>query len=263
VSDNFLASIIEKKRAAVERRRSHLETFRGNLERSQYSRYSVFRKAISRQGRINLIAEIKKASPSKGLIRDDFDVAALAQAYQDAGAAAFSVLTEEDYFQGKPAYLKRVSDEFRLPALMKDFIIDEMQLFEARMYGASAVLLIAAILDDAQLRAFLLKAHALDLDCLVEVHDAQELDRALSVGAEIIGINNRNLRTFEVSLSVSEELIPRIPKDRVIVAESGISTHAEVVHLQQLGANAVLIGETFMRSKDVAQKVKEVMYGQS
>ena len=259
--NDFLDQIIRKKTALIARRRSHYENIRANLERSQYSRYSIFKKVISNSANINLIAELKKASPSKGVIREHFDVGSLAQAYQDSGAAAFSVLTEEDFFQGKPEYLRRVSQEFQLPTLMKDFIIDELQLFEARLCGASAVLLIVAILDDAPLKALLSRAHSLDLDCLVEVHDGEELERALGAGAEIIGINNRNLHTFEVSLSVSEALVPRIPEGKVIVSESGISTHAEVMRLKALGVHAVLIGETFMREKDVARKVKEVMYG--
>ncbi|MEI6437650.1 MAG: indole-3-glycerol phosphate synthase TrpC [Candidatus Omnitrophota bacterium] len=261
--NDFLQQIIIKKSEYIARHRTRLEKLKINLELSAYSRYSVFKKAISKPGSINLIAEIKKASPSKGVIREDFDVGALAKTYQECGAAAFSVLTEEDYFLGKAAYLKQVCDEHQIPSLMKDFIIDELQLFEARLCGASAVLLIVAILDDDKLKALIAKAHALDLDCLVEVHEDKELDRALAAGAEIIGINNRNLRTFDVSLSVAEGLIPRIPKDKVIVAESGISTHAQVMRLKDLGANAVLIGETFMREKDVARKVKEVMYGQS
>ncbi|MBF0595845.1 MAG: indole-3-glycerol phosphate synthase TrpC [Candidatus Omnitrophica bacterium] len=261
--NDFLDKIIRQKTEAIAHRLSYYQNLKSNFERSTYSRYSLFKKTIAMPGKIHLIAEIKKASPSKGIIREDFDVGALATAYQDSGASAFSVLTEEAFFQGKPAYLKRVSDEFQLPTLMKDFIIDELQLFEARYCGASAVLLIVAILDDGLLKQLIAKAHALDLDCLVEVHDRQELDRAVAAGAEIVGINNRNLRTFEVSLKVCEALIPLVPKDKVIVAESGISTHADVLRLQELGANAVLIGETFMRERDVARKVKEVMDGQS
>ncbi|MBF0593465.1 MAG: indole-3-glycerol phosphate synthase TrpC [Candidatus Omnitrophica bacterium] len=257
--NDFLDQIIRQKTEAITRRRGYYQNIKSNLDRSVYTRYSLFKKTIAKPGNINLIAEIKKASPSKGLIREDFNVGMLAKAYQESGAAAFSILTEENFFLGKPAYLKQVSDEFQLPTLMKDFVIDELQLFEARYCGASAVLLIAAILDDARLTQFMAKAHALDLDCLVEVHDRAELGRALAAGAEIIGINNRNLRTFDVSLSVAEGLIPLVPKDKVIVAESGISTHADVLRLKALGANAVLIGETFMRSKDVASKVKEVM----
>lgn len=261
--NDFLQKIISRKADLIEQRRMYYENLKRNLERSEYTRYGIFKKAISRPGKINLIAEIKKASPSKGVIRDDFDVSALARAYQESGAAAFSVLTEEDFFLGKPSYLKKVSEDFNLPALMKDFIIDELQLFEAVFCGASAVLLIAAILSDVQLKALMQKAHSLDLDCLVEIHDEIELDRALAAGAEIIGINHRNLHTFEINMRLSDALIPRIPRDKVIVAESGISTHDQIIHLQDAGANAVLIGETFMRHKDVALKVKEVMYGQS
>lgn len=257
--NDFLEKIILAKTALIARRRPYFEKLRSSLGSTTYNRYSIFKQAISRPGGINLIAEIKKASPSKGMIREDFDPGALAKTYQECGAAAFSVLTEEDFFLGKPAYLKLISDEYQVPSLMKDFFIDELQLFEARWCGASAVLLIAAILDDIKLKAMLQHAHALDLDCLVEVHDGVELDRALAMGAEIIGINNRNLRTFDVSLSVAETLIPRIPKGKVIVAESGITTHEQVNRLQALGANAVLIGETFMREKDVARKVREVM----
>ncbi|MBF0387652.1 MAG: indole-3-glycerol phosphate synthase TrpC [Candidatus Omnitrophica bacterium] len=251
--------MIQKKSGHIARKREYYEKLKRNLASTSYNRYSVFKKAISRPGVINLIAEIKKASPSKGVIRPDFDPLGLAKAYQDSGAAAFSILTEEDYFLGKTAYLKQVSDEFQVPSLMKDFVIDELQLFDARFCGASAVLLIVAILDDDRLKAFIARAHELDLDCLVEVHDEPELARALAAGAEIIGVNNRDLRTFAVSLTVSERLIPMIPKDRVIVAESGISTPEQVRRLKDLGANAVLIGETFMRERDIARKVKEVM----
>ncbi len=261
--NNFLEKIVARKREIIAQRRSYFENIRRNLERSEYSRYAIFKRVISKPGQVNLIAEIKKASPSKGLIREDFNPGMLAKEYQQSGAAAFSVLTEEDFFQGKPAYLRRITEEYNLPALMKDFFIDELQLFEARLCGASAVLLIVAALNDWQLRTMLDKAHALDLDCLVEVHDDQDLDRALAAGAEIVGVNNRDLRSFDVNLSVSERLIPRIPKNKIIVSESGISTYKEVQHLKDLGANAVLIGETFMREKDVARKVKEVMYGQS
>lgn len=259
MAPDFLKTIVIKKKELLGLRRSYYENLRKNIVRSTYTRYAVFKKAISRTGQVNLIAEVKKASPSKGLIRDDFDPMMIARAYQDAGADAVSVLTEEEFFQGKPAYLKKISEASRLPTLMKDFIVDELQLFEASFAGASAVLLIAAILDNAQLKDFTAVARGLDLDCLVEVHDEAELDRVLSSGAEIVGINNRNLRTFDVSLEVSETLIPRIPKDKVIVAESGIASFLEVKRLGEIGAHAVLIGETFMREKDIVRKVKEVM----
>jgi indole-3-glycerol phosphate synthase len=261
VSSDFLKTILDKKRAHCERKRAFYDNIKKHLDATVYPRYSLFRKAISRPGQVNLIAEIKKASPSKGVIRQDFNVEALAAIYQIEGAAAISVLTEEDYFLGKPAYLKLVSEKFNLPTLMKDFIIDEGQIYEGRYCGASAVLLIAAVLSDSELRNFLALGRKLDMDCIVEVHDDGELERALGCEAEIIGINNRNLRTFRVDLTTSERLIPRISEGIVVVAESGISSHAEVMRLYQAGAHAVLIGETFLREKDVARKIKEVMFG--
>jgi indole-3-glycerol phosphate synthase len=261
VASDFLKTILEKKRAHNERKRPFYDNLKEHLEETPYERYGLFKMGISRPGQMNLIAEIKKASPSKGVIREDFNAEALAQIYQDCGAAAISVLTEEDYFLGKAAYLKQVSEKFNTPTLMKDFIIDEGQIYEGRYCGASAVLLIVAALTDTQLKHLLAVGEKLDVDCLVEVHGADELDRALACGAEIIGINNRDLHTFQVDLAVSEKLIPRIPGGKVIVAESGISTHAEVERLKAAGAHAVLIGETFLKEKDVAKKVKEVMFG--
>ena len=259
--NDFLHTIVTKKREQISARRAYYENLKNHLEKSEYGRYGLFKKAISKSGRMNLIAEIKKASPSRGVIRDDFNPEDIARAYEKAGADALSVLTEEDFFQGKAAYLKRISNVARIPTLMKDFLIDELQLFEARYCGASAVLLIVAILSDAQLKDLYQVATALDLDCLVEVHDEAELERSLLLGAEIIGINNRDLHSFDVALTTSEKLIPRIPKDKVIVAESGIKTHADVKRLKELGASAVLIGETFMRERDIIAKVKEVMHG--
>jgi indole-3-glycerol phosphate synthase len=228
------------------------------MDKTEYPYYGVFKKCISVPGKVNLIAEVKKASPSKGIIRDDFDPDAIARAYVSCRVAAMSVLTEEKYFQGKPAYLKMISEKFNVPTLMKDFIVDDLQLYEARYCGASAALLIVAALTDAELKNLMAACRRLDLDALVEVHDKGELDRALDVGAEIIGINNRNLHTFKVDLATSEGLIPFIPKDRVVVAESGISTFEEVARLGKAGAHAVLIGETFLRERDVAAKVRHV-----
>ncbi len=262
MANDFLNTILDKKRVHNERKRSFYDNIKKHLDATAYARYGLFKKAIARPGQVNLIAEIKKASPSQGVIRPNFYVDELAGIYQQAGVAAMSVLTEEDYFLGKPAYLKQVSERFNTPTLMKDFIIDEGQVYEGRYCGASAVLLIVAALTDEQLRYLLAVGRKLDMDCLVEVHDEQELERALVCEAEIIGINNRNLHTFKVDIATSERLIPGIPKDKVIVAESGISSHAEVLRLQKAGAHAVLIGETFLREKDVAQKIREVMYGQ-
>ncbi|MBF0331668.1 MAG: indole-3-glycerol phosphate synthase TrpC [Candidatus Omnitrophica bacterium] len=262
MANDFLNTILDKKRAHNARKRSFYDNIKKHLDATMYVRYGFFKKAISRPGQINLIAEIKKASPSKGIIRQDFNVDQLAQVYEEAGVAAMSVLTEEDYFLGKPAFLKQVSEKFNTPTLMKDFIIDEGQIYEGRYCGASAVLLIVAALSDEQLCNLLAVGRKLDMDCLVEVHDDSELERAIACEAEIIGINNRNLHTFKVDVATSERLIPGIPKDKVIVAESGISSYAEVVRLQKAGAHAVLIGETFLREKDVARKIREVMYGQ-
>ena len=257
--NDFLDTIVAKKREQINARRAYYENLKRHLEKTEYGRYGLFKKAISKFGRMNLIAEIKKASPSRGVIRDDFNPEDIARAYEKAGADALSILTEEDFFQGKAAYLKRISNFVRIPTLMKDFLIDELQLFEARYCGASAVLLIVAILGDAQLKDLYQAATALDLDCLVEVHDEAELDRAILLGAEIIGVNNRDLHSFDVALATSEKLIPRVPKDKVIVTESGIRTHEDVLRLKGLGTNAVLIGETFMRERDIAAKVREVL----
>lgn len=256
---NFLNDIIEHKKKINAEKKEFYHTLRDKLGGATYSRYALFKKQISKPGQINLIAEIKKASPSKGLIRDDFDVAAIAGIYTDEKAAAISVLTEDKYFLGKPMYVKQVADNFHVPVLTKDFIIDEGQIYEARLTGSSAVLLIAAILTDKEIRDFYRLATDLDLDCLVEIHDQEELKRVLDCGVEIIGINNRDLKSFEVDLKISEMIIPRIPKDKVIVSESGISTFNEVKHLKDLGAHAVLIGETFMREKDIRAKLREVM----
>mgnify|MGYP000991499067 FL=1 len=227
----------------------------------KHTRYRVFEKAISVPGELHLIAEIKKASPSQGVISAAFSVLGLAAAYKDAGAAAISVLTEDQYFLGKPPYVRDVSDHVGLPVLTKDFFISVEQIYETFAFGSSAILLIVAILTDKELRSFMAVADTLDMDCLVEVHDEEELKRAVDCGAKIIGVNNRNLKTFDVDLKTSEELIPRIPKGHVIVVESGIKNKADINRIKDLGAHAVLIGETFLRASDVRAKVREVMHG--
>jgi len=230
-------------------------------QKDTLTRYRLFKAAVSKPGALHLIAELKKASPSKGVIREQFDVMQLAQTYAESGASAFSIVTEDKFFLGKTSYVKQVSEHFPLPVLLKDFIVDEVQVYEAFYVGASAILLIVAILDDAQLRHLIGVASRLDLDCVVEVHNEQELKRALAADAEIIGINNRNLRTFEVDISVSERIIPTIPKDKVVIAESGITTYSDIQRVRDAGAHAVLIGETFLRADDVSKKIKEVFYG--
>ena len=260
--NDFLKKIAAEKLAALKDKEVYYANLKKNMAPKDNRRYEIFKKAISRPGQINLIAEIKKSSPSAGLIREDFDVLSIAKIYAEEKAAAISVLTEDKYFLGKPMYVKQVSEAVPVPVLTKDFIIDEGQIYEARYNGASAILLIVAILDDKELKRLLEVASALDLDCLVEVHDEQELKRALDNGAEIIGINNRDLHTFNVNIEVCKQLIPKIPKGKIIVAESGIKTHQDVKTLKDLGAHAVLIGETFMREKDIGKKIKEVIYGE-
>lgn len=258
---DFLKDIVEHKKKANADKRVFFDRLITQIQGTDFNRYAVFQKAISAPGKIHLIAEIKKASPSKGLLREEFDVKALAEVYEKSGASALSVLTEEKFFLGKPEYIKRISHDCRLPILTKDFIIEDGQLYEAKFNGASAVLLIVAILPPKELKRLIAKAEELDLDCLVEVHDEKELDAALSCGATIIGINNRNLHTFEVCLDVSEKLIPKIPKGKVIVVESGIQSRQDVLKFKELGAHAVLIGETFMREQNIEKKVKELMDG--
>ena len=201
-------------------------------------------------GRPAVIAEIKRASPSKGVLREDFDPAAIAASYERAGAACLSVLTDRPFFQGAPEFLVQARAACALPVLRKEFIIDEYQVAESRALGADAILLIVAALEDARLAALEACARDYGLDVLVEVHDAAELDRALKLATPLIGINNRNLRTFGVSLHTTIELLPRVPSDRVVVTESGILAQRDVAQMRRHGVNAFLVGEAFMRSPD-------------
>jgi len=259
VPSDFLDKILEYKKGLVQEKKAFYKALKKKFDKERLTRYQFFKKVISVPGKINLIAEVKKASPSKGLLYRDFDPVALAKIYAANGAAALSVLSEDKFFYGSPSDIKKVSEKVNLPILMKDFIIDEGQIYEAFVVGASAVLLITAILKEDKLKKLMETASGLALDCLVEVHDEPELDTARRVGAEIIGINNRNLKTFEVDLGVSERLIKKIPKDKVIVVESGIKSFKEVQNFKRLGANAVLIGETFLRAPDVGAKMSELM----
>lgn len=259
MANDFLEKILSYKRELLDEKKVYYENLKKNIDSAKQSHYHVFKKAISKPGSVNLIAEIKKASPSRGIIREDFDALKIAKIYEKNQASAISVLTEDKFFLGKSAYLKDVSDVVRIPTLMKDFIIHEHQLYEASVCGASAVLLIVAILTNDELKRLMARAHSLGLDCLVEVHDEDELKRALEVGAEIIGINNRNLHSFAIDKTTSERLAPMIPKGKVIVAESGLESFEDIKRLVQLGVHAVLIGETFMKAGDIGGKIKEVM----
>lgn len=206
-----------------------------------------------------IIAEVKKASPSKGIIRQDFDPVSIALEYESAGAAAISVLTDVKFFQGDLAYLTACREATSLPALRKDFVIDEFQISEARAAGADAVLLIAALLDALTLRAFREQAEELGMAALVEVHDTLELGAALSSGARIVGINNRDLQTFKVEVETTFRLVKEIPSGLIIVSESGLATRDDLKRLADAGIDAALIGETFMRAPSPGEKLRELI----
>ncbi|MBL0387971.1 indole-3-glycerol phosphate synthase TrpC [Tumebacillus sp. ITR2] len=209
---------------------------------------------------VGLIAEVKKASPSKGVIRPDFDPVVIATTYERAGATCLSVLTDEQFFQGHADYLRNIRASVNLPILRKDFIIDEKQIYEARLIGADCVLLIAAILSTEQLRQFSELASSIGLDVLVEVHDEAELERALEAGATLLGVNNRDLRDFTVDLGTTARIAKRVPEGTLLVSESGIVTYDDVRSVKASGAAAILVGETLMRDPEIAPSV-DVLLG--
>ncbi|HEB77701.1 MAG TPA: indole-3-glycerol phosphate synthase TrpC [Methylothermaceae bacterium] len=244
---------------SARRRRMPLVEIRELAESQEQPRdfYGALKRRIS-TGQAAVIAEVKKASPSKGVIRASFDPRQIAHSYAQGGATCLSVLTDRPYFQGSEAYLQLARDASGLPTLRKDFIIDPYQVYEARAIGADAVLLIVAALDDGLLRDLYRLIQELGMATLVEVHDAEELDRALPLQDAILGINNRDLRTFTTSLDNTIRLLPMIPRERLVVAESAIHTPEDVAYMRSHGVHAFLVGEAFMRAEDPGAKLREL-----
>lgn len=250
-----LAEIIATKYLEVEALKPRAALLRAAaLQRNDYG---GFRSALDRgPGRLGVIAEVKKASPSVGLIDPNFDPVRQAGRYLEGGASCLSILTDEKYFQGSLSYLTQISKFSNAPLLRKDFTVDEIQIHEAVVTGADAILLIVAALDDEKLRRLYDEAKSFMLDVLVEVHDLREMERALELGADLIGVNNRNLKTFEVDLATTEQLAEEVPDDVLLVSESGIKTVEDARRALEAGANAVLIGESLMRADDPSREIE-------
>jgi len=254
----ILAEIIEWKRCEVERARNAvaLESLRSAAKQAPPARDLA--RSLRRPG-ISLIAEVKRASPSKGQLRPDLDAVSLARDYEYHGASAISVLTDEHFFQGSLDDLRAVRQETSLPVLRKDFVIDAYQVYEARAAGADAILLIVAVLDDAELGALYQLSSELGMGSLVEVHDQAELERAMKIKPDILGINNRNLHTFDVDLETTARLVALVPRGTALVAESGIHTRTDVDRLAAMGADAILVGESLVRAEDTGKKIQELI----
>lgn len=256
----ILDKIVEQKKIQLkdEMSRMSIEGWKQRIKRPGMHSTQSFFKALKNNDDISIIAEVKKASPSKGIIKEDFDPLIIAKEYSESDVQAMSVLTEKKFFLGDDDYLVRIRQAFPTPILRKDFIIDLWQVYQSRCLGADAILLIVSILSDEDLKKFQVVSGILCMQCLVEVHNKEELDRALESGAQIIGINNRDLNTFDVDIKTTEKLMNFIPNDRVVVSESGIKDHNDIKYLKQLGVDAVLIGETFMRAPSIKEKINEI-----
>lgn len=256
---SILEEIVASKRAEVARDRRRMPLEELEAQAAEAPPVRDFRAALDGKGAISLIAEVKKASPSVKVIREDFEPVSIARAYQDHGAACLSVLTDVPYFQGHLSYLARIRASVAIPLLRKDFLIDEYQVVEARVAGADAILLIAEILDDATMAALLERAKGLGMAALVEFHDPANLDRVLAAGADLVGVNNRDLHTFTTDLDRTLRVRERVPNDVLLVSESGIHSRAQVERLQAAGVAAVLVGESLMRQPDVGLAVERLM----
>jgi indole-3-glycerol phosphate synthase len=259
MSATVLDKIVAAKRREITACRTRTPEFELRKKLADAPPPRDFFAALAKLGPIRLIAEVKKASPSAGVIRSDFDPVAIAKIYEEHGASCLSVLTDEPFFQGRLEYLEAVRAEVAIPVLRKDFILDSYQLLEARAAGADAVLLIAECLDDCNLRKLHNEAIELGMTPLVELYDPENLDRVLEAGATLIGVNNRDLRTFQVDLEHTLRLRPRVPDQCVMVSESGVKSHADVQRLEAAGVDAILVGESLMRQPDIGAAVDQLL----
>ena len=257
----ILYDIAKKRREQLEREMAVLGRTAAAKQAQSCDLRTYSLKTALKRDNLSVIAEVKKASPSKGLIREDFRPVDIALEYERAWANAISCLTEEKYFRGSNDYLRRIAESVHIPVLRKDFVIDEFQIYHARVLGASAVLLICAILDKPMLDRFTQIAHSVGLEVLTEVHDEFELETALETDADLIGINNRNLKDFSVDLDTTRRLSALIPEGTVLVSESGIKTNEDMKQVRSYGADAVLIGETLMRADSIKAKLSELREG--
>jgi indole-3-glycerol phosphate synthase len=258
----ILTKIIEEKRKEIENSKSKIsqEELLKSIEKLKTRRKPhFFKSSISKPHKINLIAEVKKASPSAGIIRKDFDPLKIASTYETSGASAISVLTDKKFFKGNLSHLKNIKKNISLPILRKDFIINEYQIYESILAGADATLLIADLLSVEELKKFIDIGKQFHMDFLVEVHSEEDAKKAVDSECEIIGINNRDLHTFKVDIKTTPRLMKVIPKERIVVSESGITTKGDISYLKSLGVNAVLVGEILMRRDDIGHKVRELM----
>ncbi len=258
---DILKKIIARKQQEIAERRALISIDMLKVQAAEASPVRGFVRSIQNKlnsGQAAVIAEIKKASPSKGVIREVFEPAEIARSYEKGGAACLSVLTDADFFQGHERYLQQARNACNLPVIRKDFIIDEYQVMEARAIGADCILLIAAVLNDQQMARLAALASTLAMDVLIEVHDEEELQRTLPLNLPLIGINNRNLRTFEVSLNTTLAMLNQIPSDRIVVTESGIVDHQDVLRMREQQVNTFLVGEAFMRADEPGEKLAEL-----